>query len=165
VAKRTQVFPDAAARVSLELEKRIPIPYSVKVGIRGAKGEAVKQVHEGAPASTLTVVEVATYHEFGMGNNPERSFLRAWVDLNRTKVQEMMRTLGKKLIAQAADIVGLFAQSGIQEYISTGPFAELKRATIRRKNSSQPLIDTGQLRSSVTYETKVNEAPKPTGAL
>jgi hypothetical protein len=78
-----------------------------------------------------------------------------------------MRVLGRKLLkgeiteAQAAEVIGLFAQGGIQEFISIGDFEPLSEAYAKRKGDPKVLIDTGQLRSSITYETKVNEKPEP----
>lgn len=165
MAKPSKVFPAAVQRVSLALEESIPVPYSVKVGVRGAEASAPKKPHEGEPPTGLTLVEVATWHEFGLGNNPERSFLRAWVDENQDRVLYAMRALGKKLIMseiteqQVADVIGLLAQSGVQEYIAIASnFQELNEEYARRKGSSSPLIDTGQLRSGITYETKTGES-------
>lgn len=40
-----------------------------------------------------------------------------------------------------------------------------KPATIRRKKSSRPLIDTGALRRSITYVVRQNESSRSSGAL
>jgi hypothetical protein len=43
------------------------------------------------------------------------------------------------------------AAADVQAYMVNGKFAPLKAKTIKRKGSSKPLIDTGQLRQSITY--------------
>lgn len=50
--------------------------------------------------------------------------------------------------------IGLVASNDVKEYFVGGQFAPLKQATIDRKGSSKPLIDTGELRSSITYEVR-----------
>jgi hypothetical protein len=44
----------------------------------------------------------------------------------------------------------------MQKFISSGVHLQsLERVTILRKGSSIPLIDTGQLRSSITYRVAI----------
>lgn len=50
--------------------------------------------------------------------------------------------------------VGLWAQGSIQQRISDGIPPPNAESTIRRKGSSTPLIDTGQLRTSIKYRVK-----------
>ncbi|WP_252715295.1 hypothetical protein [Acinetobacter junii] len=49
-------------------------------------------------------------------------------------------------------ILGMQAAADVQMYMVNGKFAPLKAKTIKRKGSSKPLIDTGQLRQSITYK-------------
>ncbi len=126
----------------------------VQVGIFGEKGAETHKDSDG-----LTVLEVGAFHEFGLGNNPERSFIRGWVDENESKVVEF---LGKEVeratkngaedFDQGLERLGLFCQSGIQARMSQGIPPPLKKATVDRKGSTVPLIDTGQLRASITYK-------------
>jgi len=44
----------------------------------------------------------------------------------------------------------------VKHGITTLKFAPLKPATIAHKDSSQPLVDTNQLRQSVTYQLEAN---------
>ncbi len=124
----------------------------VKVGVLGPDAEAAHA------DDNLTVVEVASFHEFGRGNNPERSFIRSTFDGNRKAYATMMRKLADKVITgkmqpkMALGVVGMKVQSDIQKRIETGIAPPLKAATIARKRSTKPLIDTGQLKNSVTYQ-------------
>lgn len=140
---------------------------TVEVGIFGEKGDAQ---HED---SDLTVGEIATIHEFGLGNVPERSWLRAWFDENNTKLREGLLKMMKKAIQesirsgkpisdttrkQVMDKLGLFAVGGIQSRIAAGEIQPpLDPKTVARKGSSIPLMDTGQLRSSISHQTKVGK--------
>lgn len=123
--------------------------YAVTVGVQGSKAEAD---HGG-----LTVGELAAIHEFGLGV-PERSFLRAWFDQNSVQVQNDLRAatrqilLGRLTPERAAEVLGLRLAGQIQTFIADGHVKPaLSQQTIRRKGSSVPLIDTGQLRSAISY--------------
>lgn len=108
--------------------------------------------------SDLTVLEIATIHEFGLGNNPERSFIRAWFDENKEQNEELLFRLAEQVIAgkltreQAMNQAGLRFVAGIQKRITDRIPPPLKQATIMRKGSTVPLVDTGQLKSSITYK-------------
>lgn len=105
-----------------------------------------------------TVGEVATYQEFGTENIPARSFIRAWYDENVTQNRLAMRavlrqvTMGKITLPQAFGQLGSLFVAQIQKRIVAGIPPELKESTIRAKGSSVPLVDTGQLKASITYE-------------
>ncbi len=122
----------------------------LKVGILSEDG--AKEHGEG-----LTVAEVGAFHEFGLGNNPERSFIRGWVDENQQKATTFLREQCEKSVKSGQGIelalerLGLYCQSGIQQRMSDGIPPPLTKQTIARKGSSTPLIDTGQLRSSISY--------------
>lgn len=57
--------------------------------------------------------------------------------------------------------LGLKAQNAMRARITNGPFVPLKPETIRRKGSDKPLIDSGQVRRSLTYVVrKTGQKPK-----
>lgn len=120
----------------------------VHVGILEADG--------GEDHGGMTVAEVAAIHEFGLGV-PERSFLRAWFDENEDRAREAIRRLlvsviaGKRTKEQALELFGQWAQGEIQARIAAGIPPGLAESTIAKKGSSVPLIDTGQLRSAISY--------------
>jgi hypothetical protein len=128
-------------------------PTVTYVGVLGKKAE---EVHEGEETS-LTVGEVAAFHEFGLGV-PERSFLRAWFDQERPAILEALRAahkqvlLGKLTPERAGNILGMRFAGQIQTFIADRRVQPpLKEITIKRKGSSVPLINTGQLRSAITW--------------
>lgn len=129
-------------------------PTSLTVGIHAEEGNAT---HE---RSETTVLDIGTIHEFGLGNSPERSFIRAWADEDKAKNETAIRTLmasaaqGKRTVNDAAEILGTRFVGEIQKRMSAGIPPALSPATIARKGSSVPLIDTGQLRSSITYRVE-----------
>lgn len=109
----------------------------------------------------LTVLEVATWMEFGTDKVPPRSFIRAWFDENEERARQAVAVMltavvmGKYTKTRALHLLGQKFVGEIQKRISAGIPPENADSTVRQKRSSTPLIDTGQLRSSITY--KVNE--------
>lgn len=139
---------------------------SVTVGVFGDKGSMVVE----GDNSGMTVADLAAIHEFGLGV-PERSFIRSYFDANEDRIRQMLVKLVevriKKAVAtgkpitdaerrQILDQIGLKIVGEIQARISSKEIVQdLKPATIDRKGSDVALIDTGQLRASITHETKV----------
>ena len=110
--------------------------------------------------SKYTVAQIAAVHEFGApaAGIPERPFMRTalqvgrqkFIQLNRQNLLAMVR--GGMTAEQALGQLGAMAQGEVQREIAQGTFAPLKTETIKRKGSDRPLIDTGQMRQSVTWE-------------
>ena len=133
----------------------------VKVGINSDDAKKAKEVKkDGVDSSSLSlkVIDIATFHEFGTENVPERSFIRSNDAKNKAKYKKMIQNgLVKMLKAemepyQVLGLVGEQASADIKAGITEGIKPALKQATIDRKGSSVPLIDTGQLRASITYK-------------
>jgi hypothetical protein len=131
-----------------------------EAGIRLAKKEGKFHLRGRGGARPVTVLDVATWAEFGIGQ-PMRSWLRAWYDGGRQQnfadIQKMMvRVLaGKVPLNRALEQLGQRFVGLIQRRLAQGIPPPNAAATIARKGSSKPLIDTGQLRSSITYSTRV----------
>jgi hypothetical protein len=106
-----------------------------------------------------TVADVATFNEFGLGV-PERSFIRGWFDENEPKLGAFLKKLDQRVLAgeltleQAKNQFGLICVGGIQRRMVAGIAPENAESTKKAKGSSTPLVDTGQLKSSVTYEVR-----------
>jgi hypothetical protein len=128
----------------------------VTLGVQGAKASAP---HAG---STVSIGELAAIHELGLGV-PERSWLRAWIDENQQMLLEDSKAamqqviLGKLTKERALNVLGLKWVGAIQQRIADGAVTPaLTPATVARKGSSVPLIDTGVLRASITHIAKVS---------
>lgn len=127
----------------------------VKVGIMGADATAAHAHTE------LTNVEVGSFHEFGIGV-PQRSFIRDTFDYNRDRYYRALKAMAQRVVAGkyslkvGMEAVGQLAESDFIGRIETNnpPFTPLADSTIRRKGSSKPLIDTGQLKNSITHATE-----------
>ncbi len=128
-----------------------------------------------------SVAMVATVHEFGadikvtskmrgwfaahgvhLGTSvihiPERSFLRSTVQKNQREYGQFLKTGLEKVAegkldgAQLAELLGLKVQGDIQKTIQDISNPPNSGFTIRMKGSSNPLIDTGHLAQSITFE-------------
>lgn len=115
--------------------------------------------------SVPTQVDVATWNEFGVTIDgeehvPERSFLRATIDLRHPQITSQAAKefreviIGKRSVRDAYERLGAFTVGLIQERISRGIAPENADSTKDRKGSSTPLVDTGQLRSAITHEVR-----------
>ena len=126
----------------------------LKVGVFSTEP---KQGHDGKPTK-VTVLMVAEWMEYGTNTIPARSFIRAWFDENKATNTATMKSAlqavarGAITKERALELLGLRFVAGIQKRISDGIPPELADSTIKAKGSSVPLIDTGQLRSSITFE-------------
>lgn len=129
----------------------------------GVLDDAPKKKRDSEEPSKMSLIEVAAVHEFGApaAGIPQRSFVRATVDEKRAEIaadQERLAAAvldGKIEPEAAAELLGARVQGLIQSRIAQGIGPALAPATIKRKKSSKPLIDTGQLRSSITFRVEV----------
>lgn len=128
---------------------------AVAVGIQESEGSAEAK---GSPG--VQVIDVAQWNEFGTERIPARSFIRAWFDEYQPQNQAVARRMatsvlkGMRTTKQAMEALGVLFVGQIQQRIAAGIDPANAESTIRRKGSSTPLIDTGQLRSSVTYRVE-----------
>ena len=103
------------------------------------------------------ICEIAIYNEFGTSSIPSRPFLRNSVDDNIDKINSFIATQCKAVCSgqtgceDALKKIGTFHVGNVQQTIRNGDFAPNAPATIRRKGSSHPLIDTGTMRRSVSF--------------
>lgn len=131
------------------LKKRIKTPGTVDVGIIDA-GE-----HR---SGDQTVAEIGFQHEFGTARIPERSFMRSTTVAKKKDIIALQKKLLKSIsdgsmeVPQALGLVGDMVSGLIREKIVAIRTPPNSQATISRKGSSNPLIDTGQLKNSITFE-------------
>lgn len=133
----------------------------VKIGVNSEDAQKQKEVKtDGVESSSLglKVIDIATFHEFGTKNVPERSFIRSNDAKNKGKYKKMLQNGLVKMLKgemepyQVLGLLGEQASSDVKAGITAGIKPDLKPETIERKGSSVPLIDTGQLRASITYK-------------
>lgn len=92
------------------------------------------------------------------GPIPERPFMRNSVRKNTPKYKKAMKDsalpilLGKTTPVDVLKKLGRLAQVDIQEEITSLSSPPNSPTTIRLKGSSNPLIDTGEMRGAVTWK-------------
>ena len=107
-------------------------------------------------ANEADIVDVAAWNELGTKHIPARPFMRMSVDDNQSAINQMCQSQIKRLKsgATAEDILtklGVMQKGLIQKKISDGDFVPNADSTVKRKKSSRPLVDTGLMRSSVSF--------------
>lgn len=137
------------------------------------------QVRVGFPAGEADsdVINRAVWNEFGTkggasgggwgGPIPERPFLRNAMRDNQANLRAAMKQAAVSILKRAAmgdsaamlklqalRKIGVLAQGYIQEEITSLSSPPNSPVTIERKGSSNPLIDTGEMRASVTYKVE-----------
>lgn len=134
------------------LLERVKTPGTVDVGIIDA-GEH--------PSGDITVAGIGFAHEFGTATLPERSFIRFVIQKEKKAIIALQKKLVKRIqkgeitTKQGLGLIGEFVADKIRQRIVSLKSPPNTPETIEKKGSSNPLIDTGQLKNSITYE--VNE--------
>jgi len=130
----------------------------VKVGVQA--GSKLKPSAKGSkPKKQADMVLIASVNEFGAPskNIPARSFLRSTIKENedrfaRITAKEWAKVLaGRSTIRKGLDRIGQDAENKIKRKVITLQKPGLKLATILKKKSKNPLVDTGQLVQSIRY--------------
>lgn len=131
----------------------------ITVGVQGKEASAKSGDGEDAP----TVADVAAFNELGLGV-PERSFLRSTIDGGRRKYLQLLNGVGDASVAgkipvvRGAKIVGEVVVGDVKQAIADGIPPPNAESTIVQKGSSTPLIDTGQLRGSITSKVEASKS-------
>ena len=111
-----------------------------------------------ARSDDVTNTMLAMIHEFGIGPIPSRSFIRDTIDIEKQEIVHFIRKLAERVVTNtiskrvALTLLGAMVEASMKGRVSAGLTPPLKESTIVRKGSSKPLIDTGQLISSLDYE-------------
>lgn len=142
--------------VHLQDENNIP---ELMRTLRRLKGKDIKVgVHEGEAEMSM----IAAVHEYGMPSLgiPERSFIRSGFDENVGKIERKIRELMPAVIDNSMD-PDLFLDTIGEEFASLlkKKLIDLQdppnsEATIKRKGSSNPLVDTGRLHDSIKHKVE-----------
>ncbi len=124
---------------------------NVTVGIQG--DEAMEQ------RDGITNANLAAVHEFGSadGSIPQRSFIRGTTDRERAKINRLLERAVKagvrgdvrRELGKVGEVIRAAMVRTIDQSIGIKANAP---ATIARKGSSVPLIDTGVLKGAISWE-------------
>lgn len=150
---------------------------TARVGILGAKssrnGETVKpgkslnanKNKSGKIGSVTTNATLGAVHEFGVpGRIPQRSFLRVPIAMRFPKAleksgafspEELKRVIKEGSMRPWLERISILAVGIVHDAFDSGGFGLWPRHSRRYKNNTgMLLVDTQQLRNSITYEVK-----------
>jgi len=153
---KTTVTIDKFEKIAKLLEKLAG--KSVLIGVPEA--ETDRKVGEAASNA-----ELAYIHEHGapVHNLPKRKFLEPAIEDNIEQINKQQKvvlecTLENKDTQASLNALGLLGQSTVKNWFtnSKNGWEPIKPATIARKGSDKPLIDTAQLLNSITYIIRDN---------
>lgn len=113
----------------------------------------VRFMKKGTGYMTLGVTEPHTI------DIPARRWLDVGVLSGLNEYEKALTDLQPENIEQALNIVGLQAKAAVQQYMRDLRTPPNAKSTIRKKKSSNPLIDTGEMLNSVDYNV-TNEKPE-----
>ncbi len=159
----TDVKIDLNLRPLNDLRKKMKMNVSVKVGVLGSTNS-----RDGGGTAGLTNAEIGVIHEFGSVSKriPARSFLRMPLESHQDQLIEVFgkkevkkKVLQGNLIGAMQDLAFVAEQIIDDAFKSRGfgNWAPNKPLTVKKKKSSNPLIDTSQLRRSITSEVEVKK--------
>ena len=149
------------ARVSVKVQRRGGkklqrlLREAGKGGVSGVKVGffSTAKYEDGTP-----VAAVAAWNEFGTETIPERPFFRrALAEAEDGIVKVLKQGIDpEKMVVddRLAGRVGAYVQGEVQESITALKEPPNAPETVRRKGSSDPLLDTGTLRNSVDWEVE-----------
>jgi hypothetical protein len=107
----------------------------------------------------LTNAQVGFYHEVGAGNNPIRSFLRmpianefpSRLDESGAFDEDALKKVVKQKSATPwLKKIALVAENTVREAFETQGFGEWPQSNYDNKKNEQTLVETQQLRDSIT---------------
>lgn len=111
----------------------------------------------GAYEDGTTLVEVALFNEYGTVNMPSRPFIRVTYRDNEAEINAFIKKTVANGIKRREDAqsimnkIGVYAKGLMQKEIKDGDWVPNAPSTIKKKGSSQPLIDTARMRQSIVY--------------
>lgn len=132
---------------------------NVKVGILGDK--TARKAQEGS--STVSNAEIGAKHEFGEDGMPMRSFLRMPITSQLQKFLEKSGAFTPEALAEVVKMgsllpwmekIGISAEAVVQEAFETGGFGFWQPSNMNFKKNHQTLVETKQLRESITSVVK-----------
>jgi hypothetical protein len=130
----------------------------VAVGIQSSDGS--KTDDDG-----VALVDSATWNEFGTDTIPARPWLRTALDVNRRRWTKAAGRAVKEVIDGGTGeaglrLLGVVMVGDAKESLLDGAWTPNAPATIQRKGSDQPLVDTGRLVQSQRAEVRLKDGGK-----
>ena len=127
----------------------------VYIGVPSSKNS----IHKGSSINMATLLALHVYGAPSRGI-PQRDPLRPPLIANAQRYSDLLALGLKNALSDGTDPklvyekIGIVATNDVYDYFVTGNFKPLNQKTIDRKGSSKPLIDSEELRGSITYEVR-----------
>lgn len=127
---------------------------------KGKQGPAQQVTKTRNAHAILQLAKPATF-ENGI-TIPERPFLRGGIHANLDRFSRLSARLlrnvakGAQTLRGALELVGHDAAGAVKKFITSGALQSNAPSTIKKKGSSQPLVDDAQLRQSITSVVEGN---------
>lgn len=152
------------------MEASVQALKGMKVNVGALEGEHawLAGIHEYGCRIPVTPKMRAWFHHQGVHLKksttviviPERSFLRAGFDEHAQRILDNTESLlgdvadGTMSPHEYAKLIGLQLSTKIKEYARNLSSPPNSSFTVQRKGSSNPLVDTGDMINSITYEVE-----------
>lgn len=162
--KNVRVIDRGWKRIKEELRKadnsftKVGFPLGAEVGKkRRNPKKKVQFAGKERYRSISQVAEIAAYQEFGTEFIPARPFMSTSFDESQVELTELKKKLYDKILEgrltteRALVILGEFMSNKTKRKIKDITSPPNRPSTIKRKGSSNPLIDTAQMINSVTH--------------
>lgn len=147
-AKTAEALQRIKATLDKAAKKEVAVGYPVDVS-----GLGVPEPNYDDEAS---IIEVALKNNYGLGV-PRRAFMDLASQYMKKTYKEVMEELGPKLLSGDAtlekvlEVAGLAAAEDVRKAITEGEWQPNSKATIERKGSDVPLIDTMTMHNRATH--------------
>lgn len=147
-------FDDKRLRELIKaFDGKLPV---VKVGILGSKNRRTDEKGKETNAS------IGMKHEYGEDGLPIRSFLRGPISSKLAEYLEDLRTFEKNTFEEVIKSgfttfmkkIGIVAELIVSDAFDTGGDGQWIPSNMERKKNHQTLVETQQLRNSITSEVK-----------
>ncbi len=133
---------------------KVGLPFNTNVKSGSRKGSGRKTA-----ISSNELITIAMANEFGTksGRIPSRPALRQAFDMHQAEITRVTgRIYGKVLdrtisVKKGLGLLGEFVAAKMKRQITLLKTPANEPSTIKAKGSSNPLIDTGQYRASITH--------------
>lgn len=150
-AKTAEALQRIKATLDKAAKKEVAVGYPVDVSGLG--------VPEPNYDDEVSIIEVALKNNYGLGV-PRRAFMDLASKSMEDTFIKVMSELGPPLmngeadIEKVLDVAGLLAEDDVRNAIREGNWRPNSKATIERKGSDVPLIDTGTMVNRVTHRVR-----------
>ncbi len=150
--------PEQFLKMTKEYERNLKSAKANDLVVGLTKSSAGQKVYK----SGESLINVGFMQEYGTDTIPPRSFLRMPLAVKRKKIiaamdQQFERLLQGGDFNDLLELTGVAALNVVDGAFTTkgyGKWPDIKQSTKNAKGKSNPLIDTGLLRGSITWEVR-----------